>query len=208
MRKISRVGPAAVYAAVLAAATLAAQEDALTTRARAIHERVMTLDTHVDINASNFTAECNYTRDLGNQVNLPKMIKGGLDAAFFIVYVGQGALTPEGYANAYRQASEKFDAIHRLTEEIAPDKIGLALTSADARRIYKSGKKVAFIGVENGYPIGDDIGARQGVPRSRRALPVARAQRPQPVVGFQHRRDARVAMERALAARQAGDRRS
>lgn len=147
-------------AAVAAIGTvgLAAQDDALTAKARAIHERVMTLDTHVDINASNFTPECNYTRDLGNQVNLPKMVKGGLDAAFFIVYVGQGDLTPEGYANAYRQASEKFDAIHRLTKELAPDQIGLALTSADARRIYKSGKKVAFIGVENGYPIGDDIG--------------------------------------------------
>jgi membrane dipeptidase len=118
----------------------------------------MTLDTHVDINPANFTKECNYTQELPTQVNLPKMIKGGLDAAFFIVYVGQGELTPEGYANAYRQAIEKFDAIHRLTREIAPDKIGLALTSEDARRIYASGRKVAFIGVENGYPIGEDLG--------------------------------------------------
>jgi membrane dipeptidase len=147
-----------VAIAVFGTAGLAAQEDAVTAKARAIHERVLTLDTHVDINAANFTAGCNYTRDLGNQVNLPKMVAGGLDAAFFIVYVGQGDLTPEGYANAYRQASEKFDAIHRLTKEIAPDQIGLALTSADARRIYKSGKKVALIGVENGYPIGEDLG--------------------------------------------------
>ena len=144
--------------AVAVSVGLAAQEDALTQKARGIHERVMTLDTHDDISANNFTAECNYTMDLGNQVNLPKMIKGGLDASFFIVYVGQGDLTAEGYANAYKQAVEKFDAIHRLTEKIAPDKIGLALTSEDARRIYKSGRKVAFIGVENGYPIGEDIG--------------------------------------------------
>ena len=144
--------------AVAASVGLAAQEDALTQKARGIHDRVMTLDTHADISAANFTAECNYTMDLGNQVNLPKMIKGGLDAAFFIVYVGQGELTPDGYASAYKQASEKFDAVHRLTEKIAPDKIGLALTSDDARRIYKSGRKVAFIGVENGYPIGEDIG--------------------------------------------------
>jgi membrane dipeptidase len=89
------------------------------------------------------------------------MIKGGLDASFFIVYVGQStaddAFTPAGYDRAYKSAIEKFDAIHRLTEQIAPDKIGLALTSADARRIYASGRKVAFIGVENGYPIGEDI---------------------------------------------------
>jgi len=146
---------------VLGSAGLVAQDDAITAKARGIHERVMTLDTHDDISPSNFTAECNYTQDLGNQVNLPKMVKGGLDASFFIVYVGQDtgpdAFTPAGYDRAYQSAIEKFDAIHRLTEQIAPDKIGLALTSADARRIYKSGRKVAFIGVENGYPIGEDI---------------------------------------------------
>ena len=89
MSTISRIWPAAACAAVLATAGLAAQDDALTTKARGIHERVMTLDTHNDISPNNFTAECNYTQDLGNQVNLPKMIKGGLDASFFIVYVGQ-----------------------------------------------------------------------------------------------------------------------
>src|SRR5687768_11230525 len=109
MRQVFRIFGAAAAAAALTGTALTAQDDALTRRARAIHERVMTLDTHVDINAANFTAACNYTQDLGNQVNLPKMLKGGLDAAFFIAYVGQGELTPEGYASAYRQASEKFD---------------------------------------------------------------------------------------------------
>ena len=42
-----------------------------------------------------------------------------------------------------------------LTEKIAPDKIELALTAGDVRRIGKAGKKVALIGVENGYPLGD-----------------------------------------------------
>ena len=146
----------AAAAIVLAGAGLrpAAQapqaDEALIKKARAIHERVITLDTHDDINVRNFTPETNYTQRLDNQVNLPKMVEGGLDVAFFIVYVGQGPLTPEGYANAYKQASDKFDAIHRLTKEIAPDKIELALTAADVRRIAKSGKKVAMIGIENG----------------------------------------------------------
>ncbi len=161
MSGISRIWPAAACAALLSTAALVAQDDAVTRKARGIHERVLTLDTHDDINPSNFTAECNYTQDLGNQVNLPKMIKGGLDASFFIVYVGQNtgpdAFTPAGYDRAYRSAIEKFEAIHRLTGQIAPDKIGLALTSADARKIYASGRKVAFIGVENGYPIGEDL---------------------------------------------------
>lgn len=130
-------------------------------RARGIHERVITLDTHADINPGNFTAELNYTMDLPTQVNLPKMEAGGLDVAWFIVYVGQGDLTPEGYAEAYDQAIAKFDAIHRLTEEIAPERIGLALTSDDVRRIAGEGRSVAMIGVENGYPVGEDIGRIQ-----------------------------------------------
>jgi len=148
-----------LLAACALAAPLAAQDDpALVARARAIHARVMTLDTHVDINPSNFTADRNYTQRLTTQVNLPKMEDGGLDAVFFIVYVGQrNDFTPEGYSRAHASAVEKFEAIHRLAEQLAPDRIGLALTAADARRIYAGGKKVALIGIENGYPIGTDL---------------------------------------------------
>ncbi len=130
---------------------------ALVAKARAIHDRVIALDTHDDINPENFTREKNYTQRLDTQVNLPKMKEGGLDASFFIVYVGQGELTAEAYDKAYKAAIEKFDAIHRLTKEIAPDQIELALTAADVRRIAAKGKKVALIGVENAYPIGTDI---------------------------------------------------
>ncbi|MEJ2205009.1 MAG: membrane dipeptidase, partial [Gemmatimonadota bacterium] len=91
------------------------------------------------------------------QVNLPKMEAGGLDVAWFVVYVGQGDLTEEGYANAYQQAVRKFEAIHHFTEDIAPDRVELALTSDDVRRIVASGRKVAMIGVENGYSIGTDL---------------------------------------------------
>ena len=132
-------------------------EAELVERARGIHERVITLDTHNDINATNFTAERNYTMDLGNQVNLPKMDAGGLDVSWMIVYVGQGELTAEGYAAAHSAAIEKFDAIHRLAEEIAPDQIEIAYTSDDVRRIVAAGKKVAMIGIENAYQVGLDL---------------------------------------------------
>ncbi|MCB0374358.1 MAG: dipeptidase [Sinomicrobium sp.] len=132
-------------------------EEALIAKAKAIHERVITLDTHCDIDVKNFTDSVNYTRDLGNQVNLPKMQKGGLDVAWFIVYTGQDSLTVKGFEKAYENAMSKFNAIHRLVEEIAPDQIALAFTSDDVRRISGEGKKVAMIGVENGYPIGNDI---------------------------------------------------
>jgi membrane dipeptidase len=167
MISFRRVGVSVVCALSVLAARPAAQapqasaapltDDALVKKARAIHERVIALDTHDDISVADFTPERNYTQRLPTQVNLPKMKEGGLDASFFIVYVGQGPLTAECYDNAYKQAIAKFDAVHRLTKEIAPDQIELALTAADVRRIAKAGKKVALIGVENGYPIGENI---------------------------------------------------
>jgi membrane dipeptidase len=148
----------AVTVVALAAPVFAqAPDPALVAKARAIHERVITLDTHDDIDPRNFTKARNYTQRLDTQVNLPKMEEGGLDVAFFIVYVGQGPLTPAGYDDAYAQAVAKFDAVHRLTKEIAPDRIGLALTADDVRRIAGSGRKVAVIGIENAYPIGTDL---------------------------------------------------
>ena len=133
-------------------------EEQLIERAAAIHRRVITLDTHADINTENFTATRNYTEDLDTQVTLPKMEAGGLDVAWFIVYTGQGPLNSEGYEAAYANAIDKFDAIHRLAEEIAPDQIEIAYTSDDVRRIVAEGKKVAMIGIENAYPIGLNMG--------------------------------------------------
>ena len=159
------VGKATLVAVILAGAIVHAQgEQDLTARARAIHERVITLDTHNDIDPENFTRGCNYTMRLTNQVNLPKMKEGGLDVSFMIVYVGQSnppqvadAFQPAGYDRAYKAAVAKFDAVHHLTEEIAPNDIELALTAADVTRIARSGKKVAVIGIENGYPVGTDV---------------------------------------------------
>jgi len=151
------VALAMVFSLTLSVAAQTAAENALIAKAKGIHDRVIKLDTHNDISPNNFTAECNYTMRLTTQVNLPKMNDGDMDVAFLIVYVGQGPLTPEGYENAYRQAIAKFDAVHRLTENIAPDKIGLALTPADVLALHKKRVRIAVIGVENGYPIGTDI---------------------------------------------------
>ncbi len=138
--------------------------DTLLKSALAIHERVIVLDSHVDFSPAHLTGEPNYTQRLDSQFNLPKMTEGGVDALFFVVFVGQtreaqhpDALRPAGYQRAYNAAVEKFDAVHRFAGEIAPDKIGLALTSGDLRRVHGQGKKAALIGVENGYPIGEDI---------------------------------------------------
>jgi len=136
--------------------------DALIERARAIHARVLTLDTHIDFAPADLIGERNYTERLDTQFNLPNMIDGGLAALFFSIYVGQtraaqDAFTAAGYERAHRLAVEKFEAVRRFTGEIAPDKIELALQAGDVKRIHAAGKKVALMGVENGYPLGEDL---------------------------------------------------
>jgi len=146
---------------VLLLVTFAAQaqnpEAGLFEKAWAIHEKVITIDTHNDINISNFTDSLNYTMNLNTQVNIPKMEEGVLDVSWFIVYTGQGKLNAEGYKSAYENAMSKFDAIHKLVTEFAPEKIGLATSSKEVRKLVNDGKLVAMIGVENAYPIGEDL---------------------------------------------------
>ncbi|MGX1930280.1 dipeptidase [Flagellimonas sp. 2504JD4-2] len=131
--------------------------ETLEEKAKRIHQNVITIDTHDDINVKNFTDSINYTQNLDTQINLPKMAAGELDVAWLIVYTKQDSLNAGGYTKASDNAISKFEAIHRLCEQYAPDQIELALNSEDVRRIVASGKKVAMIGVENAYPIGDDL---------------------------------------------------
>jgi microsomal dipeptidase-like Zn-dependent dipeptidase len=132
-------------------------EEKLIQKAQRIHLQVTTLDTHDDINVKFFTDSLNYSQNTNTQVNLPKMEQGALDVAWFIVYTGQGELNAEGYKRAAANAQAKFDAIHRLVDEYAPKKIGLATSSKEVENLIQSGKKVAMIGVENAYPLGKDL---------------------------------------------------
>ena len=128
--------------------------------ARAIHAKVLSIDTHVDIAPGNFNATGpNYTQKLPRtQVDLVKMEEGGLGGAFLAIYVGQAdTLNAATFARANAQALEKFDAVHRLTETLAPNRAEIAYTAADALRIHNSGKRVIFMGIENGFPIGSDL---------------------------------------------------
>ena len=130
--------------------------ETLESKARRIHQNVITLDTHDDINVGFFKDSLNYSQDTDTQINLPKMKAGGLDVSWLIVYTGQDSLNALGYEKAAANAQAKFNAIHRLVEVYAPEQIELALTAADVKRIWKAGKKVAMIGVENAYPLALD----------------------------------------------------
>jgi len=135
----------------------------LEARALAIHETVITADTHKDISGNFAPTDGSDGEDpnerADRKVDLPQMREGGLDLVFFVVFVGQGQgnLDDEGYTNALGAAMRKFDGIHRMTDELYGDQIGLATSAAEAEQIAAEGKLVAAIGIENGYPMGDDI---------------------------------------------------
>ena len=105
-------------------------------RARGIHKRVITVDTHVDIPPNFATTAYDPMKPgpRGQQVHIPTMIEGGLDATFIIVFVGQGPRTDAGYAKALSDAFVKFSAIHRVTSDMYPDQIELARTAVPNRR--------------------------------------------------------------------------
>ena len=132
-------------------------EDSIVETARGIHERVITLDTHVDIPSNYATEEVDPGVRGDFQVDLPKMEEGGLNTAFFVVYVGQTERTPENYEKAKQDAMTKFDAIHRMSDGMYPERIEFAYTADDVVRIHESGKLVATIGIENGYVVGKDL---------------------------------------------------
>jgi membrane dipeptidase len=143
-------------------APLAAQQPvdpALAAKAKAIHDRVLKLDTHVDFDPRVMTDTTpNYVTGQGSQVDLKKMRNGGVNGVFFSIYVGQSQdFSDSAYARARNTDIAKFEAVHRLAEKLAPNEIEIALTAADVRRIHAKGKLIALMGVENGYGIGNDI---------------------------------------------------
>ena len=139
-----------------AACTYAQTPEMLRTEAVKIHAEVITIDSHDDI-PLNFATEAVDPLNATRQVTLENMRIGGLDAAFFIVYVGQTERTLANYEQAQADAMTKFNAIHRMTGEMYPELIELAYSANDIERIHASGKLVAAIGIENGYVIGTDL---------------------------------------------------
>ncbi len=144
--------------AVSLSARQAPADAALRAKAKAIHEKAITIDTHVDIGGADYATE---KLDPGLPTNrkcdLPKMKAGGLDGVFLAAFVSQRPdLTATGFKTAYDQAISGLDAVNRLTK-MHPELCELGRSPADVERIVKTGKRVILTGVENGYPMGDDL---------------------------------------------------
>ncbi|MEI7499540.1 MAG: dipeptidase [Bacteroidota bacterium] len=130
-------------------------------KAAEIHHSVLTVDSHTDtplqLTRKGFDMSIRHdAREDHSKLDFPRMKDGGLDGAFFGVFVSQGPRNPEAYEKVRQRAVMLFDTIdavvmrnHNLAE--------LAVSPADAIRLKKCDKRAVFIGVENGYAIGKDL---------------------------------------------------
>jgi membrane dipeptidase len=167
MKNTAKIRIALDFLSILAAGVLIScrpeiAPESLEVKARKIHDRVLTVDTHCDTAMRMVSGNW----DIGERhepgarqsgkIDLPRMIEGGLDAQFFAVFVGQGERSEAGFAKARERALAGLEALRRMAEKY-PQMVGLALTPDDAYRLEKAGRRAAFIAMENGYPVGKDL---------------------------------------------------
>ncbi|MCU0339136.1 MAG: dipeptidase [Spirosomaceae bacterium] len=151
-----------IFVLMFLAFCVAAQPDPLRQKAREIHRRLLTIDTHTDVpmvmSKPDFDINQKHAYNDANNstVDFPRMREGGMDAMFFAIYLGQGPLSPEAHKEVKVKALSIYKAVHDALKKY-PDIAELALTAADAARLNKAGKLAVYIGMENGYPIGDDV---------------------------------------------------
>ena len=141
--------------------SVAISEEQLIQKALDIHNRVLTLDTHADtplrmIQPGFDMSERHDPRETGSKVDYPRMIEGGLDAIFFAAFVAQDIRDDDGHSRAKNLCLQMIDSIVTSAERNS-DLVGLALNPEDAYSLENEGKRAIYIGIENGYPVGNDL---------------------------------------------------
>ncbi|HEV7632579.1 MAG TPA: dipeptidase [Steroidobacteraceae bacterium] len=134
---------------------------AVDARSRALHESLLTLDSHLDspmlfgVPGWDILDRHSVAND-GSQLDYPRMVDGGLDGGFFATYIPQGPLTDLGRANARDAALLRLQEIHQMVAA-HPERFELAYAATDAARIAASGRRFVYLSMENGYPLGLDL---------------------------------------------------
>ena len=154
------------YDGALADMETLCQKAATYKKAKQLMDSILSIDAHGDL-------PCCYDEgfELGvrqrNQVGLQKMDEGHLSSRVLISYQGQKDLDDESHAKAFAYCDDMID---QILADIHKNSAwcGLAKTHEDAIQLKAQGKKAFFLGIENGYGIGNDVRnvehyARRGV---------------------------------------------
>ena len=125
------------------------------------HEALVILDTHLDTPANlvqpwfDIMSRGDYATDY-TQVDVPRMIEGGLDGGFWVLYTPQGPLDERSYQLTRDVALLRAMAVQKMVAA-NPETFEIADTAEDAWRIAREGKKVVMMSIENSYPLGTDL---------------------------------------------------
>lgn len=131
----------------------AARQGSVRPEARRIHEQAIVIDTHMDTLQRVLMQHADLgVRSKEGQADLDRFKEGGVDAQFFAVWIDPM------YApyHAARRTLQLIDAMQGVLEKY-PQRIELARTSADIRRIIASGRLAALMGIEGGHAIQNDL---------------------------------------------------
>ena len=128
--------------------------------ARALHERLLVLDSHLDTPAEFDDPQWDILQrhePAGHRhhVDYPRMVEGGLDGGMWAIYTPQQGRTPEDDRKARDHGLTRLLQISALLAA-HPDKFELALTPEDAPRIAAAGKRVVYVSMENATPLATD----------------------------------------------------
>ncbi len=152
-------------AALVALVPGGADAQAVSKKDYQLHQRLLTLDSHLDTPASLDLPGWSIDEEHGvhsdyTQVDLPRMKKGGLDGGFWAIYTSQGPLTVEGFRKARDFAILRGMSIRQMVSA-DPKNFQLALEAKDAAPIAAAGKRVVYMSIENAYPLGEDVSLLQ-----------------------------------------------
>jgi membrane dipeptidase len=132
-------------------------EEKISRKAERIHDVILSVDTHCDTPMRLVRGGFNPgVRNEKGCIDFPRMKEGRLDAEFFAIFIGQGPRTPEAYEIEHARTLAAFDSI-KINVARYPEMAGIALSGSDALKLKAEGRSAIFIGIENGYPVGNDI---------------------------------------------------
>jgi membrane dipeptidase len=120
---------------------------------QAIHAATLTLDTHIDIR---WPDPPDPLVEGAMRVDFPKMARGGLHAAIFIAYVGQGKRDAAGHEAAAARAEAMLRHIRGRADGVARR---FCATADQVEACFAAGAQAVLSAVENGYAMGHDLTA-------------------------------------------------
>ncbi|MBQ0024516.1 MAG: dipeptidase [Bacteroidales bacterium] len=151
---MKRLTGLSIFLSLLAATAFTSADDEATLLARAerIHDRIISVDTHTDT-ALDIVRGREESRIEASPL---KLKEGRVDCCFYPIYVGQKKLTDEDRLAAYSYAMSMMTGIEKYIAS-HPDGMAVALSSDDIIRYKSEGRQCFVMGLENGFPIGNDI---------------------------------------------------